>query len=449
MSLLLEALKKAELAKQGAQPAADQTVAMRHDELKIVEEPREPVITRESLPDISAQMEIHSDDFRLAEPAAGRAPAARERQPSALPESPEPSAAADSESDGAREAARQMFDVKEVDYNPRRPFYITIGALVTAGIGYAGYVWWQMQPHYPVNTAAVQAAPKAASRPTSSPASPVAATAVSEAAPAPNTTPVNPPAARGAAEQPPTALAPPAAPPAAALKGPVFQSTARDIDAPPPRSLAPAPARVASRAPEAPPIKITPATLQPDPILEAAYAAYQRSNWDGARSEYERALARDPNDRDALLGLAAVDSRTRNFDTAELRYLRLLDLNPRDTRAYAGLLALQGQLDPVQSASRIKTLLATQPDATDLYFTLGNQYAAQSRWGEAQEAYFKAYSAHPDNADYAFNLAVSLDRLRKHALARDYYRKALELGSNQPVAFSRAQAEARAAELAR
>ena len=458
MSLLLEALKKAELAKQGAQPGAtlDQSAPVRHEELTLLDEPREPVITRASLPDISAPMEIHSDDLGLAKPAAEREQPARERQPSPLTESP-PSAPADA-SPGARDAARQMFEVKEVDYNPKRPFYITIGALVTAGLGYGGYVWWQMQPHYAVNTAAVQSAPKAVPRPASpaTPASPGAPSAVAEAASGPNTnqSPANPPTAREAAEKAPAPaqkplVAAPDTPPAPAPKGPVFQSTARELGASTPRSSAPASARVASRAPEAPPIKITPATLQADPILEAAYGAYQRGNWDGARSAYERALARDPNDRDALLGLAAVDVRTRNFDTAELRYLRVLDLNPRDTFAYAGLLALQGQLNPVQSESRIKTLLAAQPDATHLYFTLGNQYAAQSRWGEAQEAYFKAYSAHPDNADYAFNLAVSLDRLRKTALARDYYRKALELGSAQPIGFNRAQAEVRAAELDR
>jgi hypothetical protein len=59
-----------------------------------------------------------------------------------------------------RDAARQMFEAKEVDYNPRKPFYLTIAGLVTAGACSGGYVWWQMQPRYAVNTAAVQNAPK-------------------------------------------------------------------------------------------------------------------------------------------------------------------------------------------------------------------------------------------------------------------------------------------------
>jgi Flp pilus assembly protein TadD len=108
-----------------------------------------------------------------------------------------------------------------------------------------------------------------------------------------------------------------------------------------------------------------------------------------------------------------------------------------------------GSLDPVHSESRVKTLIASVPDASHLQFALGNQYAAQGRWGEAQEAYFRAYSASPENPDYAFNLAVSLDRLRQPKLALDYYGKALALAAHQPAAFDRAQAEARVAELRR
>ena len=47
-------------------------------------------------------------------------------------------------------------------------------------------------------------------------------------------------------------------------------------------------------------------------------------------------------------------------------------------------------------------------------------------WPDAQQAYFRAYSSVPDNADYAFNLAVGLDRLSQRKLALSYYQRALE-----------------------
>ena len=460
MSLLLEALKKAELAKQASQPespsepqpetrpeiAAESTPekpAVRSEELSIVQDFREPVITRESLPDITQTLEIRSEDFASAKSAPKpRQPAEPGIRPQTVAEPAADAAAVEpapaKDTLRSREAARQVFDVKEeVDYNPRRPFYMTVGALIVAGIGYGTYVWWQMQPHYAVNTAAVQVSkppgPGAAVPPAQVPAAAPPTTAAAEPAPKPPaaaTPKVTPSAETTAASSTPS--------------GPVFRAS-RDATA----RTAQTAENPAGRSAEQPPITVTPATARTDPALDAAYGAYQSGDWARSRAEYERVLEREPTNRDALLGLAAVDLRNRGYETAELRYLKLLELNPRDSYAIAGLLSLQGNVDPLRSESRIKSLLASQPEATHLYFTLGNLYAVQDRWAEAQDAYFRAYSANPENPDYAFNLAVSLDRLRQAKPALEYYRKALALTTKQPAGFDRAQAEARAAELQR
>jgi uncharacterized protein HemY len=102
----------------------------------------------------------------------------------------------------------------------------------------------------------------------------------------------------------------------------------------------------------------------------------------------------------------------------------------------------------VQSESRLKNVIASQPDASFLNFTLGNQYAAQARWSEAQAAYFRAFTTDPENPDFAYNLAVSLDQLRQPQLALEYYRKALAASASRPGAFQRGQVEARIRELA-
>lgn len=182
-------------------------------------------------------------------------------------------------------------------------------------------------------------------------------------------------------------------------------------------------------------------------MLERAYEAFQRGDLGMSRDGYQTVLQREPTNRDALLGLAAIDARLRNYDTAEARYLRLLELDPRDANAHAGLISLRGQVDPVQSESRLKTLIANNPEATHLYFVLGNQYALQARWPEAQAAYFKAYTGNPDNADFAFNLAVSLDQLRQPKAALQYYARAVALAAYRPGSFDRDQAAARIQEL--
>ena len=109
------------------------------------------------------------------------------------------------------------------------------------------------------------------------------------------------------------------------------------------------------------------------------------------------------------------------------------------------------QLGREAACSRLKTALGNQPDSPDLYFALGNLYAQQSRWSEAQQAYFRAYAGDPDNADFLFNLAVSLDHLHQNKLAAQYYQMALKTaeanGSTRPVSFDRIQVRARISEL--
>jgi uncharacterized protein HemY len=93
-------------------------------------------------------------------------------------------------------------------------------------------------------------------------------------------------------------------------------------------------------------------------------------------------------------------------------------------------------------------LLREEPDAAHLHFTLGNMYAAQNRWGEAQSAYFGAYRLQAENPDYAYNLAVSLDELGKAAAAAGYYRRALELAAENGAVFDQPSVRGRLLKLA-
>jgi tetratricopeptide (TPR) repeat protein len=186
------------------------------------------------------------------------------------------------------------------------------------------------------------------------------------------------------------------------------------------------------------------------PRVAAGYAAYQAGDLAAARNEYQQALTAEPTNRDALLGLAAVETRAQRYDVAEAHYQRLLRADPRDPHATAGMLALRGQqLDPVLSESRVKTLLAANPEASVLYFTLGNQFAQQGRWPEAQQAYFKAHTADPENPDFTFNLAVSLDQLRQPGLALEHSRRALALAEKRVPNFSLETARIRIQQLSR
>ncbi|WP_373991972.1 tetratricopeptide repeat protein [Duganella sp. BuS-21] len=172
------------------------------------------------------------------------------------------------------------------------------------------------------------------------------------------------------------------------------------------------------------------------PALDGAYSAFNGGDLPGAQQQYDNALSQDPNNRDALLGAAAVAARQNQKDKAAAYYLRLLDLSPNDGAATAGLIGLR-QGDTSQSEARLKAILAGNPEAAPVLFALGNLYSQQGRWSDAQQAYFRATGAAPDNPDYAYNLAVGLDRLNQPKLALTYYQRALALAQDKAVGFDR------------
>jgi len=192
---------------------------------------------------------------------------------------------------------------------------------------------------------------------------------------------------------------------------------------------APAPAAVESPAP----INIVrSSTPQIDPVIVQAYSAFQTRDYVDARALYQQALRATPNSRDAMLGIAAVAMLQGESTLARNMYTRLLEQDPRDALARAGLLETVPASDPVRTESELRNLFDSHPDVAPLAFALGNLYASQRRWNEAQQAYYDALRAAKAGAsgsvspDYAFNLAVSLERLNQPQSAYEFYREALQ-----------------------
>lgn len=460
MSLLMQALKKAELNKQ-----AGQEVPNNVDSLQL-EPIHADVVAAEAGPQGAASATLselpklseRSDSSELAEPmealdagyiehaespkvrtaemreaptheapaAAGSAAApgaAKPRQEVSEPvvasvreTSPGTPSAADADADAEDSDVRQVFVARPPPRGRKglaMAIALSAAALCVAGIG--GYFWWRIQPGTGL--------------------------AVTMRA------------------TPPLAMAPP-------LPTPLLASDAGAAHAAPQTTYRReddgndeirGPWREAPRQPAPPlpnipdsPIRISKTRMAGNPGISRGFDALNAGDLTTAMDEYRRVLQPEPGNGDALRGMAAIALRQGNPGGAADWYLRAIEANPKDAAAQAGLIGLRGHGDPGDSIaleSRLKTLIAAQPDVAALHFALGNIHARQNRWGDAQQEFFQAFSAEPEHPDHAFNLAVSLDHLRQTRLAVEYYGRALELAEQRPAGFDRTQAATRLREL--
>lgn len=422
MSLLLDALKKAEEAKRLAAASADTTAnttspgasapAAGTNELSL-----EPVSVASGgatpvspLPELSAHLDTVDADLA----AMPTNPALRKATSAPPKHTAQP---VRQDSNAEREAVRNVFAAKRTPAPNRNTLWIALGAVSVAAIGIGAWFWMQLQS---VGSGSLSARP-AQQPPTTSYAPPPVAAYTPPPAPAP--------------VAPLTAPAPQAMPETAA--------TVEEARPEKPAKATPRPAEPES------PVRISRGELRINPTLAKAYEQLQANDLGAAAESYEKVLRADPKNVDALLGMAAIASRSGQMKQAENWYIRALEADPKDTNAQAGLINLRGQTDPAAAESRLKGLLAAQPESASLNFALGNLYAGQQRWPDAQLAYFNAHTADPANPDYLFNLAASLDHMHLPKLALEYYQSALAASGGRRAGFDANQVRARVLELQR
>lgn len=167
-----------------------------------------------------------------------------------------------------------------------------------------------------------------------------------------------------------------------------------------------------------------------NPTLMSAYNAYLAGQDAEAQTLYKKVLQQDVRNVDALLGLAVIAERQGRLVDATAWYKKVLDVEPRNVTALASIYSSQQLVDD-SALSKLKNLVAKEPNNASLHAELGSIYAEQALWPEAQQAYFEAYRLNP-SAENAFNLAIGLDQMGKAKLALPYYLEAQALSQRQP-----------------
>jgi len=333
------------------------------------------------------------------------------------------------------QAAQALFDAKQPSGEARRGrsmLWVTLGVIAVVVASAAAYVWYQIQ---------VLTGPPAAVATRRPPPPPLQTSSGSP----PPVTPLLPETPR----TPATVTVMPEPVPPVAPRTPVATAPAQPT---PPEDPVTRLLREAPPAPrDAPPLKLARTLDKPriSPDVATGYTALRRGDLAQARTHYENALTADPRSLDARLGMATIEAKSGNRSLAAAHYRRVLEADPRNATALAGLAALaEGAASPDGVEAQLREDVGRFPDSGALHFALGSHFAGQARWGEAQSAFYEAYRLQPASADIAYNLAVSLDHMGQQRLAADFYRRAIEGARAQATQFDPATAQRRLAEIA-
>ena len=175
--------------------------------------------------------------------------------------------------------------------------------------------------------------------------------------------------------------------------------------------------------------------------LEQGYAALLDGRLDDAALAYGAALATNPMERDALLGLAYVAHSKGQRDEAQTLYRKVLRLEPGNSVANAGLIALEAGANGATSSERAKSLAARQPDSAAVQALAASALVQDGLLAEAALAFVRAQGLEPTNPWHSYNLAVALDKLGNFAQALEQYDKALQNRGRSPTPLGKQQVE--------
>ncbi len=186
----------------------------------------------------------------------------------------------------------------------------------------------------------------------------------------------------------------------------------------------------------------TGALQSPDAGLVTAWHALSQGAYGEALTAYRGFLAREPANIDGWLGSAAALQALGQHAEAERQIRHALTLDPAHPAARAALTATQAaRTQRTKAAEQVPTNPAAQALAA------GSDAASAGQWQAAQEHFAAASAADPSNPDAAFNLAISQEHLGAKQEAIQAYRRAAALSAQRAGGFDRRELESRLRQL--
>ncbi len=167
-------------------------------------------------------------------------------------------------------------------------------------------------------------------------------------------------------------------------------------------------------------------TLRTRDTVAEAYRALLRGDYHSALASYDTVLDEDPRSLQALLGRAASLHKLRRLDDARHAYERVLAIESGNREALTNLLAILGAAAPKEALDRLQALERAAPDFTPVLAQIGLVYGQLGLDGQAVGYLQRAVAQDPGNLPYRYNLAILLDRSGQRQAAAEAYRAVLD-----------------------
>jgi Tfp pilus assembly protein PilF len=167
-----------------------------------------------------------------------------------------------------------------------------------------------------------------------------------------------------------------------------------------------------------------PRKATPELYVELAQMSHRSGNVTQARELYQKALAKDPNCLDALLGAARMEDREGRFDVALMLYQRAVAAHPKNATAINDLALCHARRGELAAAHHMLEQAVRLDPQKALY--RNNVAKVLVEQNSLQPAMNHLIAVHPPAAAN-FNMAVLLTETGRKAEAGQYLAQALAI----------------------
>ena len=151
---------------------------------------------------------------------------------------------------------------------------------------------------------------------------------------------------------------------------------------------------------------------------------------------WERHAAANPDDPDALRGLALAYQQAGRYDDAVASYREVLRRAPDDLGARYNLGVVQiASGSPDEGEQTLRLLLADVPDHVLAAKTLGERLINRDEYEEALRVLTPASASRPELADLQYDTGLALEWLGRYEEAAERYQAALRYAPDLQVAI--------------